>query len=279
VNALPAPEATVIASIGRDHADWLGSSLRDIYFEKRGVARPGVPMVQSAPRALWPDGDRQYRAAAVPAWTLDREIRVRTRRVDWKAGAQTIDVEMPGADYRGVRVPFLGGHQARNAALALALCHHLRRRGWPFREAAVREGFSRARWPGRFEVVPGRPPVILDGAHNVDAARVLAETLKASPWGRSPVTLVFGCLKDKDAAGMVRVLKPLVRRVILLPLPSERSRSPAELKPLWRGRETLVCGTAAEAFRRAAGWKDAVVATGSLYLVGEAIKVFRRKRT
>lgn len=275
VNSLPAPEAVVITSIGHDHMDWLGPTLGHVYFEKRGVARPGVPVVQAPPKNLWPAGDRHYRAEGIPAWTLDREIRVRRRGVQWGKGRQVIDVDMPGASFPRLVIPFLGDHQVRNAALAAALCRLLRTRGWPLTEKAVRDGFRRARWPGRFQVMPGRRPVVLDGAHNLEAAQALARTWRAAPWGKRPATLVFGCLKDKDAAGIARTLKPLVRRVVLTPLPSSRSRSAGELKPLWKGREMVEAASARAAFHAARAGRDPILVTGSLYLVGEAMKVLK----
>lgn len=275
VNALPAPEAVVITSIGHDHMDWLGPTLKHVYFEKRGVARSGAPLVQSVPKALWPEGDKHYRAEGVPAWTLDREIRVRRRGVDWAKKIQRIDVDMPGASFRDLSVPFLGEHQVRNAALAAALCRMLRSRGWPLAEKALRDGFKRARWPGRFQVMAGRTPVVLDGAHNLEAAQALARTWRSAPWGKKPATLVFGCLKDKDAAGMARVLKPLARRVVLVPLPSPRSRNVDDMRPLWKGREVVAAASAENAFHEARAGKDPILVTGSLYLVGEAMKALK----
>jgi dihydrofolate synthase / folylpolyglutamate synthase len=275
-NALPAPEATAITSIGHDHRSWLGPTLRHVYFEKRGIARPGTPMAQSAPRALWAAGDREYREKGVPAWTLGREILMTPGRTDWRRRVQTLDVSLPGAVYKGIEVSLLGAHQAENAAVALSVCHSLRRRGWPLDEGSIRAGFAAARWPGRFQVIEGAPDVILDGAHNREAAEALAAAYRGSPWGKKPATLVFGCLKDKDAAAMARVLRLLAGRVILTPLPTDRSRSTGELKPLWRGCDTREAVSAAAAVRLARTFKEPILVTGSLYLVGEAMTVFRR---
>ena len=165
----------------------------------------------------------------------------------------------------------------------MAACHRLRWRGWPLSEEAIRAGFARAQWPGRFQVIPGvggRPDTILDGAHNREAAEALAVAYRASPWGRRPATLIFGCLKDKDAVAMIRALRPLVRRVFLVPLPTPRSRSTGELRRLWKGIETTEAASAAEAAgeaaRRARSDGGPVPAAGSLYLVGEVMKVLRR---
>jgi dihydrofolate synthase/folylpolyglutamate synthase len=281
-NALPAPEVCVITSIGHDHREWLGPTLKEIYFEKRGIARPGVPLVQAPPRSLRSAGDRDLFERGVPFWTLDRDVRGVSRGTDWTRRRQTFDVFLPGAKYAGIETGLLGGHQVRNGALALAVCHRLRRRGWPLSEEAIRAGFARAQWPGRFQVVrrAGGPDVILDGAHNREAAESLATAYRASPWGRRPATMIFGCLKDKDVAAMVRILKPLARRVFLVPLPTPRSRTTDELRRWWKGIETLEASSVAEAaedaFRRARSDGGPVLAAGSLYLVGEVMKVLRR---
>ena len=275
-NTLPLPEVGVIASIGHDHKDWLGSTLRDVYFEKRGIARSGAPLVQAVSPALRREGVRDFRKRDVAAWTLGREINALHRGTDWARRRQCLDVFLPGADYQGVEIGLLGGHQVQNAALALAACHHLRLRGWPLTEAAIRDGFARASWPGRFHVVPGvrgRPDAVLDGAHNLEAARALAAAYRVSPWGRGPTTLVFGCLKDKDAAAMARILGPLAERVFLAPLPTPRARPTSELRRFWRGRDVREEPSAAEAVRRALAVRQTVLVAGSLYLVGEAMKV------
>lgn len=275
-NTLPLPEVGVIASIGHDHKEWLGSALHDVYFEKRGIARSGAPLVQSVPPALRREGDRDYLKRDVSAWTLGREIQAHHRGTNWARRRQRLDVSLPGADYRGLEIGLLGGHQVQNAALALAACHHLRRRGWPLTEAAIRDGFASAAWPGRFQVVPGvrgRPDAILDGAHNLEAVRALSTAYRASPWGRGPTTLVFGCLKDKNAAAMAQILGPFAARVFLAPLPTPRARSTSELRRFWRGRDVREEPSAAEAVARALAGRETVLVAGSLYLVGEAMKV------
>jgi dihydrofolate synthase/folylpolyglutamate synthase len=276
VNALPAPEATVITSIGHDHQAWLGRTLGRIFFEKSGVIRPGVPHVQAVGDALRRAGTPFHRANPLAAWNLGRDVLCRSVSTDWGRRRQTVDVSWPGSARRRYVVPFLGAHQRANTALAAALCELLRRRGWTLPEASVRRGFATARWPGRFDVARrGRGGVaILDGAHNPEAAGVLAETYRASPWGRRACTLIFGCLKDKDLDGMVRRLAPVVDRVLAVPLPSPRGRPAAEVRDAWASRAPVIaCRSAVEAWRRAARDASApVLATGSLYLVGELLR-------
>jgi len=274
-NVLPAPEACVIASIGHDHREWLGSTPGKIYFEKRGIARPGVPLVQAPPRSLWLAGDRDLTDRAVPCWTLGREIRLFLRGTDWIRRRQRLDVFLPGARYNDLEIGLLGDHQARNAALAASVCVLLNRCGWPLTESAVRRGFARARWPGRFQLIAekGRPDVILDGAHNAEAVEALVKVYRSSPWARRKAVLIFGCLKDKDASSMAGRLLPLIRRVVLCPLPSLRARLPTSLRSLWRGKDVQTAGSAEEALRLASSDGGPVLTAGSLYLAGEIMRV------
>lgn len=280
VNAVAAPELSVITSIGLDHTAWLGPTLRHIYLEKRGIARAGTVLLHDLPLSLHAEARRFAAESGVPTWTLGREIRFESV-VMGKGNrfAQRVSVHLPGGICSDVRVPFWGAHQARNGALAVAALHVLRGRGWRLSEGAMLAGVSRARWPGRFDLVRRNPPVVLDGAHNPAAARALAEAWKAAPWGRQRATLIFSCLKDKDVQGIAAALSPIVRRVIVTELASDRARPAEELAAVWRGR--LPTETAAnffDAWTNVSTEKGApVLVAGSLYLVGEAMKYFGRR--
>ncbi|MBL0059377.1 MAG: bifunctional folylpolyglutamate synthase/dihydrofolate synthase [Elusimicrobia bacterium] len=279
VNAVPAPELSVITSIGLDHTAWLGSTLDKIYFEKRGIARVGTPLLQDIPRSLLAASRRWAEREGIRTWTLGREIRLESVRRDRKGLRQWVRVGLPDGARGLVPVPFWGAHQARNGALAFAALHLLARRGWRLSEKAIRDGMAAARWPGRFDVVQRTPPVVLDGAHNPAAARALAEAWRASSWGKTPAVLIFACLKDKDIGGIASALAGLVRRVIVTRLPSPRARPVEELEALWRRRvPTETARNFREAWRLARRERGApVLIAGSLYLVGEAMKVLRRR--
>ncbi|MBI4397108.1 MAG: bifunctional folylpolyglutamate synthase/dihydrofolate synthase [Elusimicrobia bacterium] len=258
-NTLPAPEATVITSIGHDHGAWLGTTLKDIYFEKAGIARPGIPLLQSLPKSLVRRGKSFCKRNAVPSSLLGENI-------------------LPVRP--GLTIPLKGSHQRDNAALAVGVCESLKRKGWFLSERHVRQGLAKAVWPGRFQVVRPRgfkAAVVLDGAHNPEAAQMLAATYRASPWGRRSATLIFGCLKDKDSAGIIRALGPLARRVLTVSLPTPRTQSAAALQALWtKHAPAASCRDFSSAWKEASRDKGSpVLVTGSLYLVGEALKFFR----
>ncbi len=278
-NALPAPEATVITSIGHDHHAWLGPTLRHIHREKRGIARPGTALIQNLPRGFWPDNDRWAASRGIPCWTYGREIRLLSRRDHARRPAigQNLVAFWPGGRSEEMFIPLVGEHQARNAALALAALDVLKRRGWRLTPRDIKKGFAQVRWPGRFEVLQRRPPVVLDGAHNADAALALARAWSRSPWGKEKAAVVFGCLKDKDAPAMARALAPHARRVITVPLPTPRSRGAEELAHLWSRRAPAeTANNFKDAWRKVSRDRGPVLVTGSLYLVGEALEFFGR---
>ncbi|MEO1082771.1 MAG: cyanophycin synthetase, partial [Acidobacteriota bacterium] len=136
------------------------------------------------------------------------------------------------ANYR-TRLPLVGEHQARNAALAILASEALRPRLPAIDRAAVLRGLSEVRCPGRFEeVAKDGYEFLLDVAHNPAAARCLAEHLATS--GRRP-DLLFGAFRDKDAKGMLGVLRPRVGRLLLTPIDHPRSWSPEEVAPAFGG--------------------------------------------
>jgi dihydrofolate synthase/folylpolyglutamate synthase len=280
-NALPAPEVTVITSIGLDHTRWLGNTLPEIYFEKYGIARPGTPLLQALPRSLWPLSHRYCREMGVPEMLWGREIKARSRGTDWKRRVQTLDISSGQETLPGAVIGLMGPHQRINASLAVGTCWALRRRGWALSDGALRRGLARASWPGRFEVFPGRPDLIVDGAHNPAGGRVLVAAYRASPWGNRKAVVIFGCLKDKDAEGIIAPLASLAARVITVPLATERGRNPEDLARLWRryGVPAETGGSAAAAWRACGARVPAgpVLAAGSLYLAGDMIKIFRRR--
>jgi len=174
---------------------------------------------------------------------------------------------------RGYPLKLAGAHQEWNAALAVAALH---RAGLRLSYDAVRHGLATVEWPGRFEIFPpervagARAPVVLDGAHNPDAALVLAATWREC-FGEAQMSLVFSVVEGKDAAATLAPLAPLAARVFLCPVDTPRAVSveqlarelPAEVPP-------HAChASAADALQAAMADGLPVLVAGSLFLVGE----------
>jgi dihydrofolate synthase/folylpolyglutamate synthase len=264
------PAVSVIARIDLDHQDILGSTLEAIAREKAAIIRAGVAI--SAAQAPEAAAVLAARAAAtgVPLLMEGRELGVRVTARD--LAGQTLDLHGPGWRVSDARIPMLGTFQPSNALLAAAAAHAL-----DVGAAAVRAGLARARWPGRFEVLrAGDRHVVLDGAHNPAGARALAASL-AEWFGDTPLTLVFGALRDKDAAGMLAPLVPRARRVILTAPGSARAAAPAALRahvPPAAAASVEVASTVPEALALAerAPRTPILCVAGSLALIGDVLR-------
>lgn len=257
------PVASAIVSVDLDHEAYLGRTLQAIAREKAGVMRAGRTTVLG-PMAAEARGAVAECARARGARLLDARSGAVVR-----PGASGLDVVTPRAEYRGLR-PLPGAHQVDNALVALRLLEEARDAGFDYDLEAAAAAFSGARWPGRLERVPGRPPVLLDGAHNPAAARALADHLR----GIGPFVLVFGAMRDKDIRGMAEVLFPMARDVVLTRPRVDRAARPAEIAeragPAGRGARLEGDPRKALAWARGRAGSDAtVVVAGSLFLVGE----------
>jgi dihydrofolate synthase/folylpolyglutamate synthase len=180
--------------------------------------------------------------------------------------------------FSGLQMNLAGRHQYKNAAVVLAVLELLQHKGVPVPAAAIREGLAHTRWPGRLERLAQDPRIILDGAHNPEAARVLAQTL-----GQEQVPgrrlLVLGIMADKDVQAILSALLPLAQTVIFTQPQYFRAAKPDYLAKRAKDwgiaalQEPEVPGAIARALSLA-GPRDQIVITGSLYTVGEAKAYF-----
>lgn len=239
--AVPA-DVCVITPIGLDHMQWLGDTLEQIAAEKAGIFVGGKPAI-CAP---------QQPAAQV---VLERE-----------ANERRSPIEFIREPLLGYPMALAGEHQTWNAALAVAALHRL---GIPLNSESVGYGLGHVSWPGRFETI--RPGVILDGAHNPQAAEVLAASWRRSFGGKKPV-LVFSAVGGKDIRGILEILAPLAAEILLCPVDTPRAVGPEELAT-FLPRDAPPHGTFAtfqSAFAAAEAKGSPILIAGSLFLVGEA---------
>jgi len=264
-------EVAVITRVGLDHPE-LGSTPLEVAREKAGIIKQGSVVVSEdqAPEvaALIDDRAGEMEARLLLA---GRDLRVADRRI--AHGGQMLTLEAAGT-YEEVFLPLHGGHQARNAALALAAAEAFMG-GRALDAERVRDGFAEVRSPGRIEVAGHNPLVVLDGAHNPDGARTLAGALREAFIAVREWTVVLACLRDKDIAGILEALRPLVSRLIVTRSASPRAASVERMVSEARaaGLDAEPCpgiGSALEAAASEAGYGAGVVVTGSLYTVGEA---------
>jgi dihydrofolate synthase/folylpolyglutamate synthase len=251
-------EVTALTNVGLEHTRWLGPTVADIAAEKLAVVSPGSTL------ALGADLHEDALAAA--------------RRVAAEQGARIVRV---GSGEESSQ-PLLarGGFQRANFALArVAAEAYLQTAGIELRAQAVGDAALHTAIPGRMQMVSEEPLTVLDGAHNPDAAAALAGSLHELLQGRR-LGLVLGVLEDKDAAAMLHTLLPLCERAWFTAPPSARALPVAALQSLARqqGFEEVVCEprprralALAREWARERPEARAVLATGSIYLVGELL--------
>ena len=271
------PLACAITRIARDHTLELGDSIAEIAREKAGIIKPGVSVI-SAPQAAEALEVLQDAALERGAQLLvvgeEGGPRVTLLRSDHRQ--QTFTIDGVSGIYRNLQCPLLGAHQAENAAVAVGLVELLGEHGLTVSEAAMRAGLRSVRWPGRFQIVGRRPYIVLDGAHDEAAAEALAATLESLFPGRR-IVLVLGVGRDKDAGAIALRLCPLADRVILTASAYPRAMPADELQQVVRRfcRHTAGYTPVSLAVREALEQSrptDVIVITGSLYVVGEAMR-------
>lgn len=251
------PELCVITPVDIDHQRFLGDTIEQIAAEKAGILKPGVPAVFSR---------QDPRAAAV----LDeraRELGIAVTRTS-EQRVEDISIGPDGSSFllagTEIRVPLAGEHQIENALTAAVA---LRRLGCPV------DGIAEARWPGRLERVATRPPIILDGAHNIAGVHALVAYMRRFFAGRR-IWIVFGAMGDKNPAESAVILFPVAHRVIATSAENVRAMPPEEIRDAApAGTSIEVTHTVAEAVKRIrelASEQDVVFITGSLFVVGEA---------
>jgi dihydrofolate synthase/folylpolyglutamate synthase len=276
VNAFDA-DCVVITSIDLDHMEWLGPDRERIGLEKAQVMRPGRPAVISDP--LPPDSVvRHAEAIGADLWRVGRDFSHSGDRQQWSWAGHHGDIQRR---YHGMSYPALrGANQLLNASGAIAALTALRER-LPISAQAVRSGLALVELPGRFQIVPGQPTLVLDVAHNPHAVGALALNLDAM--GFFPRThAVFGAMRDKDIPGLLARVVPLVDVWHCCDLPTARAAGAEALAAQVRrargerpGQEIHTHESPAAGLRAAmaaANPADRIVVFGSFYTVGGVLK-------
>ena len=263
------PAVSVITNISLEHKTYLGDTIAAITGEKAGIIKPGVPVItgvcqKSAKQVV----EAVAAEKSAPVFMKGRDFRVRrngsTRFSYW------------GLDHRwtGLQTGLIGGHQIDNAALTLASCEALMRSGVEVSRENIQAGLILNHWPGRLEVVSHKPFVILDGAHNLMAARSLNHFLQDNLAGRN-ITMVAGILDDKPYEAILKDLLAPCERLIITRPKIDRSLPPETLRAAAGAliADIEIIEDVGDAVRHAisaARPEDAVCIAGSLYVVGEA---------
>jgi dihydrofolate synthase/folylpolyglutamate synthase len=283
------PRVSVITDISLDHQKFLGNTVAQIAGEKAGIIPPGgvVVTLPQQPQANDVIGrtimDRGARAVtAVPyvppmSPASDQYQVVSTQKN--LAPISRYPLQVMGKQIL-VETSLIGRHQLRNVALAVAAAEELGRQGFPVTADSIERGIRETRWPGRFQVVratSNTPEFALDVAHNPAGAWALRSTLSAGYPDRS-LTFIFGAMRDKAIGEMAEILFPLAERVIATRADNPRSATPDEIRAAASRVSTQIEEApdvaAALALAQDSAKPDVVVViTGSIYIVGEAMRL------
>jgi dihydrofolate synthase/folylpolyglutamate synthase len=271
VNILDA-DCAVITSIDLDHMELLGQTREAIGFEKAGIMRAGRPVIVSDPV---PPKSVLDHAAALGAdlWRFGIDFNFSGDKLQWSWAGR-------GRRYAGMAYPALrGANQLVNASGVLAALTALRDR-LPVTAQSVRNGLSLVELPGRFQIIPGQPTLVLDVAHNPHSVAALTENLDAM--GFYPCThAVFGAMADKDVGPMLARIGPLIDKWYFTDLPTPRAATGEALRAVWQAGNTRLDATAnayktpdsaLQAAVKAANPTDRIVVFGSFYTVGGILK-------
>ena len=261
-------DCAIITSIDLDHMEILGPDRESIGFQKAGIMRTGRPVIVSDP--VPPQSVLDYGLEiGADLWRVGQDFNVSGDKQQWGWAGR-------GRRYSGLAYPALrGANQLVNAAGVLAALTALRER-LPVTAQAVRNGMAFVELPGRFQIVPGQPTLVLDVAHNPHSVAALAANLDAM--GYFPTThAVFGAMADKDLASMFTKLLPLLDRWYFTDLPLPRAAKGTDLMAQWQGLNTRKDTQAAayadpmqalQAAIAAADPADRIVVFGSFHTVG-----------
>ncbi len=272
------PEASVITSINYDHSEFLGKTISAIAEEKAGIIKDGVPVIMSSQEPSVMD--------VIKKKTEEKDAGLFVYGRDFSAAIKTEDTSGSVFNYNGdssfedLVISLPGRHQVLNAALALKTIEVISQKPLPNTSRltldTIRAGLGNIKWHGRLELVSKEPPILIDGAHNPSAAKILADSLKEIFFrAYRRIILIIGIMSDKDIRGIIAPLLPLAAEIILTAPAYDRAASPDVLSGHaislgFSCRKAHCVADAIAMAREIYREGDLIVITGSFYTIGEA---------
>lgn len=273
------PDVAVITNVSLEHTDRCGTTIAAIAAHKAGIIKHKVPVVTAAQGDALAVIREEAAAKGAPLYVLGQDFHAVA--AGWEDGRQRMEMT---TESRGHLGPFTlnlrGCYQVENAALAVMAAQLLAVSQPRITVAVIGQGLATVYWPGRFEVIPGQPAIILDGAHNPDGSRVLREALDDLFPGKV-ITFVLGILADKDVAGIVGSLVRAEDTVVTVRPISDRAADPRTMAGYFPDRQLVFAEDIAAGINKAralAGSQGVVCIAGSLYLIGPAREIIVRRQ-
>ncbi len=287
------PRISVITDISLDHQKFLGNTVAEIAREKAGIIRPKgivVTLPQSSEatgvigNAILDCGATAVSAVPYVPPVSPASTQVKTFTAEYAENAEKNNIvsryplQVMGKEIL-VETPLVGRHQLRNIALAIAAAEELSKQDFPITPESIERGIRETRWPGRFQVIPARdnwPEIVLDVAHNPAGAWALRSALSAC-YDERPFTIVFGAMRDKAISEIAEILFPIAEHVVATRADNPRSAHPDEIREaaVRTSADILEESSVPSALVRArdlVGPAGLMVVTGSIYVVGEAMR-------
>lgn len=263
---------SVITSISMDHMRFLGNTQEEIAAQKAGIMKPGVPVVS----AEQPEAAEKVIKDRAAALDCSLTVAERSRITSVKYGLERQRFSYGG--FSGLEISLAGKYQIENGALAVEALKALNECGFPVPEEKMRQGLRQTVWAGRFTLVGKKPCFVVDGAHNEDAAKRLAESVQFY-FTNKRIIYIMGVLKDKEYEKMIGLTHGLADQIITVTPPD----NPRALSAYELAREVAKVHSgvtavdspeeAVEMARLLAGKEDVIVAFGTLSFVGRLIKI------
>jgi len=272
------PVVSVITTISPEHQKILGETLKQIAFEKAGIIKPDVPVVCGVEDKEARDTiEKKARDTKAPFIDVFRQARYIMKH---KRESHSL-FEYETARYKYVYSPSLNGeHQGKNAATAIAASEQLSQEWKKLANDKIVQGIETTRWEGRLEMISQKPLILLDGAHNEEGALALRKYIE--DFVPYPLILVFATMRDKKIEQVAEILFPLARKIIFTQFPFFKAASPEEIKNRTsKFKERIVLEPdmrkAVNLALQSVEAKEAILITGSLFLVGEVKKIWESK--
>ena len=277
-NVVDNPLVSVITPIGYDHMQYLGDTLEQIAFEKGGIIKtngftvtyPQTDGVIEVFESLCKDKNNKLFITSLDG------IEIKYSGID----SQLFSAAILGKEYKDIEIKLAGLHQIYNCCNALTAIEVLRReRGLDISDGAIYKGLLETRWPGRMEVLKEAPLTIIDGAHNIHGAEALKVNIEKL-LSNYKITLVIGMLEDKDIEGFLKLVIPLVDRVVTTKPDNPRSLGAEVLKErvLAFGKPVYAIEDINSAIEKAidlTGADETILFAGSLYMIGSVRSILK----
>ena len=258
-NVILDPLVSIITPISYDHMTILGNTLTEIATEKAGIIKPGTAVVSATQE---PEVQKVLRDTCQSV----------NAPLDFVEPAQIISRDIHGQRFgvsEGLQyeTTMLGTYQIDNATVAIAAARKLMEKGYHITEESIRKGIANTKWFGRFTLLSDNPPLVIDGGHNRQGAKVLRESLETYFPGKK-VTFVLGILADKEVDVIIDTLAPIMKKCYTVAVPNPRTMEPQVLAGMLKERgieaEPLDSKSTIEDIKNQS---DVVCLAGSLYLI------------